>query len=442
MNQLDTFLAARDQLLANRTRYAQAVAQFKWPVLSDFNWATDYFDVVAADNSHPALNILEESGARSQLTYAQLSVRSTQVANFLYGLGARSGDRILLMLGNEVPLWETMLASIKLGTVVIPATTLLSGADLADRIKRGNIKFVVTNAVGQARFNELPVEARAGLTLINVVAAGKTQLDRAFTGWVNYQDSATAPTTLVAVPRLSVHAPMLEYFTSGTTAQPKLVRHTRQSYPVGHLTTLYWLGLQPGDVHWTISSPGWAKHAWSCFFAPFNAQACVFIYNYTRFNGPAILETLVREGVQTLCAPPTVWRMLIQEDLKRWPIKLREVISAGEPLNPEVIEQVRVAWGLNIRDSAGRQLAGLRPQAGLDGAAAARLHHRTARPGRQARRRRRNLYRPEGASAESDGGLRGRLRQDRRGDARRLLPHRRCGRARCTGLHHLRWPGR
>jgi acetyl-CoA synthetase len=123
---------------------------------------------------------------------------------------------------------------------------------------------------------------------------------------------------------------------------------------VGHLSTLYWLGLQKGDVHWTISSPGWAKHAWSCFFAPLNAQACVFIYNYPRFNGPDILATLVEHRVNTLCAPPTVWRMLIQEDLKAWPVQLRELISAGEPLNPEVIEQVRAAWQLTIRDGYGQ----------------------------------------------------------------------------------------
>jgi acetyl-CoA synthetase len=153
---------------------------------------------------------------------------------------------------------------------------------------------------------------------------------------------------------LEVTQPLLEYFTSGTTARPKLVRHSRQSYPVGHLSTMYWLGLQPGDVHWTISSPGWAKHAWSCFFAPFNAQACVFIYNYARFNGPAILDVLVRHGVDTLCAPPTVWRMLILEEFARWPVKLREAISAGEPLNPEVIEQVRAGWGLTIRDGYGQ----------------------------------------------------------------------------------------
>ena len=159
---------------------------------------------------------------------------------------------------------------------------------------------------------------------------------------------------LAAAAPLGVEAPLLEYFTSGTTSKPKLVRHSRQSYPVGHLSTMYWLGLQPGDVHWTISSPGWAKHAWSCFFAPFNAQACVFIYNYARFSGPAVLDTVVKHGVKTLCAPPTVWRMLIQEKLGDWKTSLREAISAGEPLNPEVIEQVKAAWGLEIRDGFGQ----------------------------------------------------------------------------------------
>ena len=164
----------------------------------------------------------------------------------------------------------------------------------------------------------------------------------------------TDATAFQPTPGLQVTDPLLEYFTSGTTAEPKLVRHTRQSYPVGHLSTLYWLGLKPNDVHWTVSSPGWAKHAWSCFFAPFNAQACVFIYNYTRFNAPHILDILVDNKVTTLCAPPTVWRFLIQEDLAQWPISLREAISAGEPLNPEIIEQVRAAWGLTIRDGYGQ----------------------------------------------------------------------------------------
>jgi acetyl-CoA synthetase len=148
--------------------------------------------------------------------------------------------------------------------------------------------------------------------------------------------------------------PMLLYFTSGTTAKPKLVRHSQRSYPVGGLSTMYWLGLQPGDVHLNISSPGWAKHAWSCFFAPWNAGATVFVVNQPRFDAKGLLAIIGRCGVSTLCAPPTVWRLFIQERLADFQVSLREVCGAGEPLNPEVIDQVRTAWGLTIRDGYGQ----------------------------------------------------------------------------------------
>jgi acetyl-CoA synthetase len=147
---------------------------------------------------------------------------------------------------------------------------------------------------------------------------------------------------------------MLLYFTSGTTAKPKLVLHSQRSYPVGHLSTMYWIGLKPGDVHLNISSPGWAKHAWSCLFAPWNAGATVFVVNQPRFDARALLATIGRCGVTTLCAPPTVWRLFIQENLAAFKVALREVCGAGEPLNPEVIDQVQAAWGLTIRDGYGQ----------------------------------------------------------------------------------------
>ncbi len=144
------------------------------------------------------------------------------------------------------------------------------------------------------------------------------------------------------------------YFTSGTTALPKLVLHTHQSYPVGHLATMYWIGIRPDDIHLNISTPGWAKHAWSSFFAPWNAGATIFVHNYDRFNAKRTLEVVARCGVTTMCAPPTVWRLFILEDLKSFPVKLKELASAGEPLNPEVIERVRAAWNITIRDGFGQ----------------------------------------------------------------------------------------
>jgi acetyl-CoA synthetase len=176
----------------------------------------------------------------------------------------------------------------------------------------------------------------------------------ATSGWQPYDSAHDAAAAFTAAEATVTSDPMLLYFTSGTTAKPKLVVHTHQSYPVGHLSTLYWTGLQIGDRHWNISSPGWAKHAWSCFFAPWNAEATVFIFNYARFNAKAVLNALVQHRVTSLCAPPTVWRMLTQEPLGHYRGALREVLSAGEPLNPEVIERVQNAWALTIRDGYGQ----------------------------------------------------------------------------------------
>ncbi len=335
------FLEARDFLLRHREDYAAAYSGFRWPHLDRFNWALDHFDALAAGNDRPALWLVNEGGAEQKLSFPELSERSDRVANHLRALGIRRGDRILLMLGNVVPLWECMLAAMKLGAVIVPATTLLTRNDLADRFARGRVRHVATGADNAAKFAELPGD----YTRIAVGGAP---------GWRRYEDAYDAPAGFTADGETKASDPLLLYFTSGTTAKPKLVLHSHQSYPVGHLSTMYWLGLEPGDIHLNISSPGWAKHAWSCFFAPWNAGATVFMVNQPRFDAKALLDAIARCGVTTFCAPPTVWRMLIQEDLGAWKMRLKQLIGAGEPLNPEVIERVRAAWGLAIRDGYGQ----------------------------------------------------------------------------------------
>jgi acetyl-CoA synthetase len=342
MESAAAFLKARDFLQANYNDYVNARAGFSWPRLERFNWALDYFDSFAKGNSKPALWVVDEGGAESKISYAQMSERSSRIANFLRSQGVKRGDRMLIMLGNEVPLWETMLAAFKLGAVVIPATPLLTTDDLRDRQERGEVRHVVAGAANTDKFREVG----GAYTRISVGGA--------VAGWERFENGYEAPAAFAPDAATRSSDPLLLYFTSGTTSKPKLVLHTHESYPIGHLSTMFWIGLRPADIHLNISSPGWAKHAWSCLFAPWNAGATIFIYNYARFHAPSMLDTLARCKVTTLCAPPTVWRMLIQEDLAAHKTSLRELIGAGEPLNPEVIEQVRKAWGITIRDGFGQ----------------------------------------------------------------------------------------
>ncbi len=335
--------AARDFLLTHRADYETAYRDFRWPVLEQFNWALDWFDAALVQGdaaSRPALTIVGDGAA--SLTFAELSERSNRVANGLRALGVRRGDRVLLMLGNVVPLWETVLAAMKLGAVVIPATTLLMPADLRDRVSRGRVRHLITSASDAPKIEGLSDD-------VTRIATGDAPA-----GWHRYDDLLRADAAFAPDGETNAADPLPLYFTSGTTARPKLVLHSHGSYAAGHLSTMYWIGLKPGDVHLNISSPGWAKHAWSSVFTPWLAGATVFVLNQPRFSARALLDAVTAHGVTTICAPPTVWRMVIQEDMTAWKTKLREALSAGEPLNPEVFDRVKAAWGLELRDGYGQ----------------------------------------------------------------------------------------
>lgn len=340
------FFAARDQLLALGGDPAAQREQFVWPdVGPSFNWAHDVFDVIAEGNDDVALWISEPDGSELKRTFAELKQRSDQVANWLLAEGARKGDVAMLMLGNRVELWEIMLACIKLGLVMLPTSVVLSAHDLTDRVDRGQVAWVFAAGEDAAKFAEVPGEYR------RVVVGAAAGFDGA--AWLRFEQSHAA--AIAPVERNTVSdEPALIYFTSGTTSRPKIVVHSHTSYPLGHLTTMSWLGVRPGDVHSVVSAPGWGKHAWSAFFSPWNVGATVFVLNYTRFDAEHFVSELDRAGVNTFCAPPTVWRMLIQSHLDRKPRGLRELLSAGEPLNPEVIARIRDWWGIEIRDGFGQ----------------------------------------------------------------------------------------
>ena len=342
----ESYRAARDFLLEHRENYEKAVADFRWPeITGTFNWATDWFDGYARGNEHTALWIVEEDGSEAKFTFDEMVRRSDKLAAWLVEQGIGKGDPVILMLNNQVELWDAMLAIMKLGGGIMPTTTALQAADLADRVERAGAKGVIANPVDTGKFYRI-ADQHPEVVLMSVGDGGE--------GWTDVrqaQERANAPAWQA---QTQVDDPLLLYFTSGTTSKPKLVMHTQVSYPVGHLSTMYWVGITPGDTHLTIAGPGWAKHAWSCFFAPWIAQACIFEYNYTRFDAGALLGQMARAGVTTFCAPPTVWRMLIQADIAGKQGSLRDIVGAGEPLNPEVIEQVKAKWGMTIRDGFGQ----------------------------------------------------------------------------------------
>jgi acetyl-CoA synthetase len=343
LSQTDLYRQARDLLQDLGSDYAKAVEAFTWPDFGNrFNWAIDWFDANARGNDGSALWIVEEDGSEAKYSFAEMTRRSDQVAAFLAAHGVTRGDHVLLMLNNQVELWEAMLAVIKLGAVILPTTTALGPSELVDRIDRGKASHVLANAADTVKFDGVPGDYT------------RFAVGDAVPGWLTYRDAYGLDVPPAQHPGTAPSDPQLLYFTSGTTSRPKLVEHSQVSYPVGHLATSFWVGARPGDVHLNISSPGWAKHAWSCFFAPWIAQATIFIYNYSRFDAAALLGQIRRAGVTTFCAPPTVWRMLIKADLSGGSGQLRELLSAGEPLNPEVLEQVQRQWGLTIRDGFGQ----------------------------------------------------------------------------------------
>lgn len=335
------FLQARDFLLLNLENYSVAYQEFHWPTLTNFNWALDYFDHMAKGNYQSGLVVVNEKGISTH-SFDDLYYRSNQVANFFEAHGIASGARVLIMLPNIPELWESHLALIKTRAVIVPATTLLSPKEITARMKAANISHVITSSKEIAKFKDIDHS-------FQLIA-----IDGDAPNCLSYVNSYRYSKKFTARELTNVASPLLLYFTSGTTAQPKLVEHTHQSYPIGHLSTMYWLGVTSKDLHMNIAAPGWAKHSWSSFFAPWNAGAGIVSYGFDRFDSKQLLETLTQQPITSLCAPPTVWRMLRQQPLVSYQIQLRNLLSAGEPLNAEIIREVKHAWKIDIREGYGQ----------------------------------------------------------------------------------------
>jgi acetyl-CoA synthetase len=294
------FRAARDLLLDTATDYAQANSRFTWPDLREFNWALDWFDAVLAVEhaADRALWIVDPRGNEDSWTFAALSARSSQLACWLRAQGVSRGDRVLVQLGNQVELWETLLALMKLGAVAVPTSPLLGPADVASRVARTAAAHLMVSADRAGGLAALPG------TLTRVAVGG--QVD----GWLDYDECRRAPNRFEPDGPSPADDPLLILFSPGTTGRAKAIVHTNVSYPVGHLSTMYWVGLRPGDVHLSVASPGWTKHLCGNVFTPWNAAACVLVYAAPQPSPETLLALMARCGVTTMCAPPRAWAIL------------------------------------------------------------------------------------------------------------------------------------
>jgi acetyl-CoA synthetase len=340
----DHLLAHRDDLDAARDWRARA-EDFRF-----FNWAFDWFDPVAACRSGTALVVIDDSGC-SEVGYPELALASSRMAARLQALGVGPGDRVVLFLDNSIALWEVLIAGIRLGAVLVPCSTAIGTAGLADRVRRSRAAAVICDVVHSAQLDAILGTERRSLVRLALPRGPDLPIPK---GWANLRESQGAEAVYRRAHRTRGDDELLVYFTSGTTSRPKMVAHTHMSYPVGHLSGMYWNGLRPGDRHLNLSAAGWAKHAWSSLFAPFAAEATVVSLTATAPTAGEVLRTLAEQRIDSFCAPPTVWRRLVGEDLDAHDVALREATSAGEPLSPEIADRVHRAWGVAIREGYGQ----------------------------------------------------------------------------------------
>ncbi len=313
-----------------------------------FNWVKEIFEGIHVKDTPEAPALIWTDGRESiRYSFAAMSEASGRLLNFLRNRNVGQQDVILTQMALQPVNWFAILATIKGGFRMIPAATILGIHDIVYRFRTLMPKVVIADADSAGKIDE--AETLTGSKIaVKIIAEGTRA------GWYAMEDIAKeAAEAAAAVTKAD--DPLFLFFTSGTTGMPKVVTHTHLSYPFGHLTTASWIGLQQTDIHYNISQPGWAKFAWSSVFAPWNIGAAIFAYHSTgRFNARETLALAEQYGITTFCAPPTVLRMLILEDLKAYRFRFRECVAAGEPLNPEVIEVWKTGTGLLIRDGFGQ----------------------------------------------------------------------------------------
>jgi acetyl-CoA synthetase/medium-chain acyl-CoA synthetase len=334
----------------NMTDYAAAYRSFRLDVPPSFNWAFDVFDRWARDPGKLAMLWVSPDGQPRRITFAELADRSRRFANVFAGLGVAPGERVVVMLPRVAQWWEIVLGCLRARAVSVPGTTLLTTKDIRYRLGVSEASVVITDEENAAKVDHVLAECPS--------VTHRIVLGRAVGGWESFETLMGRARADYAHPGNASSDPMMIYFTSGTTGHPKMVLHTHASYPIGHVITgRYWLDNGPDDLHWTISDTGWAQAAWTSFFAPWNMGAAIFVWDGRgkKFDAQETLAMFERFPITTFFAPPTAYRMLVQEPLRRHRFPtLRHCLGAGEAVNPEVIEAWREGTGHHIYEGYGQ----------------------------------------------------------------------------------------
>lgn len=333
--------------LHNMVEYDKEYAEFKWDVPEYFNFAGDVIDKWAKDPDKLAMQWVDDDDNQVKKTFLDFSVTSKKLANALTANGVKKGDLVIVMLGRDLEWWEIFTACIRMGAVVSPGTTQLMPKDIEYRAKTSEAVCFITDNANAAKFEE--VEKNCD-TITSKFIIGEPR-----EGWVSYNEAVANASEDFETAKTLATDRSLVYFTSGTTGFPKMVLHPH-SYGLAHTTTgKYWLDLRPEDMHWNVSDTGWAKAAWSSYFGPWNQGAALFTHCTDRFDPIKTLELLQQFPITTMCGAPTIYRMLVLQDLSKFSFPtLRHCVGAGEPLNPEVIEIWKKATGCIIRDGYGQ----------------------------------------------------------------------------------------
>ncbi len=341
----------------NMTDYEAERRSFQLDVPEYFNFATDVIGKWASNSTKPAMLWVGQHGEERGLTFAYFAERSNRAANAFSKLGIKKGDRVLVMLPRVPEWWESVLGLMKIGAIPVPCTTLLTPKDIQFRAEAAEAIAIITDNEGAAKFEEV----RSQCPTVKIAIVVEPNADMGREGWVNYSQVVDEASLEFTGQKTRSDDPCLVYFTSGTVGYPKMVLHTQASYPIGHnITGKYWLDLHENDLFWNLSETGWAKFAWSNLFGPWSQGTAMFIQDARgKFNPIETLDMLNKYPITSLCAPPTVYRMLVLDEPMKYmkahpPMTLRHCVGAGEPLNPEVIKIWEDETDMTIRDGYGQ----------------------------------------------------------------------------------------